>query len=656
MKRLFAFVFALLLVVSCSGTIEEPEKTPEKSSIPVSSISLSKQSAELVEGESITLIATLSPSNATDNKVSWSSSKSSVASVDQKGTVSAVSVGSATITASAGGKSSSCNVTVIAKTIEVSSIDLDKTNLSIQVGEEYQLKASVNPSNATNKTVEWSSALSSIATVNNNGLVKGIAVGETDVTASCGGKKVVCRVVVSSNELVISVSKGGTLQNELSKHDLTGITKIVITGILNDEDFLTLKNYSIETLDLSGVNIAEIPLKGRSFLNCHNLIFPNSLQNIKDDQFSSCYGLRSISFGASLISIGASAFSYCENLEAVDFNSPLLETIGEYAFYRCEHLLSISIPPKVKAIQPWTFSCCYRLEIVSFSESGALEEIGGEYYFSSSQGFGDLNSDGYLGGAFSDCGNLKRIAIPSSVRIIGDIAFAGCHRLKSVTFGNNSSLTSIGKMAFYKCDFSEIIIPKSVKTLGKSAFCSNNSLDTIMFEEGSQLKSIPYGAFSYLGKTIQSLVLPASITSVSYGAFARTAINTLSFEKNSELTKLGDGGYHGRDPYGIFNSYNSDGNTTDDCGERFEYWGLYGSLKILDATNCQKLNKIVQYAFWQAHLDIVKIGSTTPPTLGTSEGYTISGTILKVPKEALDAYKSNEAWAKNFESVSAIDD
>lgn len=475
--------------------------------------------------------------------MSWSSGKSSVASVDQKGSVTALSVGSATITASAGGKSASCKVTVTAKTIAVSGITLDKTELSLNVGEEYQLKATIAPSNASDQSVQWSSASSSIATVN-DGLVKGIAVGETTITARSGGKEVVCRIVVSSNELVINISKGGTLQNELAKYDLNGIKTIVIKGIFNDEDFLTLNNNYFETLDLSGVSIIEIPLNGRSFLSCKNLIFPNSLQYIKDGQFSSCNGLRSISFGSSLISIGASAFSYCDNIETVDFNSPLLETIGEKAFYRCKSLRSISIPPKVKTIPAWAFSCCYRLESVSFSESGALIGIGGEYYFSSSEG-GNLNDDGYIGGAFSNCGNLTSLSIPSSVHTIGDLAFAGCHRLQSITFGQNSDLAEIGKMAFYKCDFSKIVIPNSVRILGVSAFSHNNSLNTILFEDGSRIKSIPYGAFAHLRSTIQSLVLPASVTSVSYGAFARTSINTLSFEKNSELTSLGNGGSRG---------------------------------------------------------------------------------------------------------------
>ena len=200
MKRFFAFVSALILGLSCTNTIE-------KADIPVASVSISRSSAELVEGESLTLTASVSPSDATEKTVSWSSSKPSVASVDQKGTVNALSVGTAVIKASAGGKNDSCTITVISKTIEVSSIALDKSSLSLKIGEEYQLNATINPNNASERNVSWSSSSSSIATVK-DGLVKGISAGETEITASCGGKKAVCKVKITPIDVEsVSLSK-----------------------------------------------------------------------------------------------------------------------------------------------------------------------------------------------------------------------------------------------------------------------------------------------------------------------------------------------------------------------------------------------------------------------------------------------------------------
>ncbi len=81
--------------------------------IQVSSVSLNKTSLTLTEGYSETLVATVSPSDAVDQNVYWSSSDSNVATVDQTGKVTAIKEGEATITASAGGKSASCPVTVV---------------------------------------------------------------------------------------------------------------------------------------------------------------------------------------------------------------------------------------------------------------------------------------------------------------------------------------------------------------------------------------------------------------------------------------------------------------------------------------------------------------------------------------------------------------
>ena len=145
------FLIALPVFYAC-------EKAQEQ--IPVESISVSKTSAELVEGESITLTAKITPSNATNKDISWKSGNSGVATVDQNGNVIAVKAGKATISviSEEGGKSATCVVTVKAKVINVSSVTLNKTSASLKVGETITLEATVNPSDATDKTLSWSSS------------------------------------------------------------------------------------------------------------------------------------------------------------------------------------------------------------------------------------------------------------------------------------------------------------------------------------------------------------------------------------------------------------------------------------------------------------------------------------------------------------------
>ena len=108
----------LMLVASCG---EEPTPAPKPTPTPtpptpaevaVSSVSLNQSTAELMIGETVTLSATVSPSNATNKSVSWTSSDANVVSVSA-GTVKGIGIGTATVTASAGGKSASCAVTVV---------------------------------------------------------------------------------------------------------------------------------------------------------------------------------------------------------------------------------------------------------------------------------------------------------------------------------------------------------------------------------------------------------------------------------------------------------------------------------------------------------------------------------------------------------------
>ena len=173
-----------------------------KNVIAVTSIELSKTSTELVEGESETLTATVKPDDATDKTVNWLSSNPSIAAVTD-GKVLAITPGTATITAKAGDKSASCNVTVKQKVIEVESVVLSTNRLEITEGESETLTATVKPDDATDKNVVWSSADNSIATVD-KGKVFAISYGETIVYASCGGKVAECSVVVVKKVIHVS--------------------------------------------------------------------------------------------------------------------------------------------------------------------------------------------------------------------------------------------------------------------------------------------------------------------------------------------------------------------------------------------------------------------------------------------------------------------
>lgn len=146
------------------------------------SISLSDEEISLKVTEKKKLTATISPTDVTDKTVIWSVDDATVATVDQDGTVTGVSVGDATVTATTStGISASCRVKVLAT--QVQSIHFDTWDLSLKIGETATISATVKPESATNKKLQWSSSNSSVASVE-NGVVTAVAVGKASITAA----------------------------------------------------------------------------------------------------------------------------------------------------------------------------------------------------------------------------------------------------------------------------------------------------------------------------------------------------------------------------------------------------------------------------------------------------------------------------------------
>ena len=165
--------------------------------IPAESISLSIESWSGKIGDSFTLAATVVPED-NDDSLRWESSDPSISNVDSNGTVTAISVGEATITAICGDVSASCKVTVLPTPIE--SITLTPESWSGKIGESISLSAMVNPENATDKSLSWLSCDETIATVDPNGLVKAINTGKVDIIAKTNDGsdiKAICHVEVS---------------------------------------------------------------------------------------------------------------------------------------------------------------------------------------------------------------------------------------------------------------------------------------------------------------------------------------------------------------------------------------------------------------------------------------------------------------------------
>ena len=166
--------------------------------IPVTGVEL-PSSASVKEGATTTLTATVSPSDASNKALTWTSSNTNAATVDNRGIVTGVKEGlttTITVKTADGGFEASCNVTVLEPT-HVSSVSLDKTSATVKEGKKLTLVPTVLPADAAYKDVTWTSSNTSVATVS-NGVVTALKAGTTTIKVKTvdGGKEASCALTV----------------------------------------------------------------------------------------------------------------------------------------------------------------------------------------------------------------------------------------------------------------------------------------------------------------------------------------------------------------------------------------------------------------------------------------------------------------------------
>ncbi|MBR7067811.1 MAG: Ig-like domain-containing protein, partial [Bacteroidales bacterium] len=187
----------------------------EFEAISVENITLSQTTLVATLGDaSVQLTATITPSDALNQNIIWSSDNNGVATVNN-GLINFVGVGSATITAEIDGISATCNVTVNAATVDVTGIELTPDNLTLTEGDTYTLSATILPNNATNQAINWSSNMPSVVTIN-NGVVTAISEGTATITATTAesGYTATCNITVNASPrytITFATTANGTI-------------------------------------------------------------------------------------------------------------------------------------------------------------------------------------------------------------------------------------------------------------------------------------------------------------------------------------------------------------------------------------------------------------------------------------------------------------
>ena len=294
-------------------------------------------------------------------------------------------------------------------------------------------------------------------------------------------------------------------------------------------------------------------------------------------------------------------------------------SIGDYAFYSCSVLTSITIPNSVTSIGNSTFYRCDGLTNITIPNS--------------------VTSIGEL--AFCNCNDLTSINIPNSVTSIGDRAFDGCTGLTSVTIPN--SVTSIGEQAFYGCTgLTSVTIPNSVTSIGGYAFHKCSGLTSITIP--NSVTTIESNTFD--GCTgLTSVTIPNSVTSIGGWAF-QNCKGLTSINIPNSVTSIGTNAFYGCTGLTSVTIPN-----TVTSIENYAFSRCYG---LTSVTIPNSVTSIGEQAFYGCTgLTSMTVEVTNPPYFSYDNIVSNYNIPLYVPAGSVDAYKAATEW-KKFTNIQAI--
>ena len=436
-----------------------------------------------------------------------------------------------------------------------------------------------------------------------------------------------------TKQITIKLDEAGTLPNKIASSEMYKITNLKITGEINGTDWKMIRemagsNYKgeptegmLSVLDLSE---AKIVAGGDYYYNDGDEYNNTSNDVIGEFAFYGCSGLSSLTLPSSITEIGTCAFYGCSGLTSLNLPDGIT-SIGWCAFKGCSGLTSLTLPDGITSIGGYAFDGCSGLTSLTLPDG--ITSIGKS--------------------AFEGCSGLTSLTLPAGITSIGGFTFYGCSGLTSLTL--HDGITSIGEGAFSECT-----------GLKEVRFCINDNLDTYL-TKGHPYIYVNCDIKYYINdKEITSIEIPSNVTSLGQNVFQKcSGLTSLTLPSSiTEICSYAFAGCSGLTSLTLPDGITSIGRsaftscsgltslTLPDGITSISKFAFYGCSGLTSLTLPAGITSIGSYAFYGCSgLTSIYVYAEKVPKIGEDvfKGCEAKKCILYVPKGTYDDY-----WLSDF--------